>query len=173
LARILTCSLTATATANSCRAHWHMSDFQVNLPGAFRQECSCGRVFAQPGAFKNHQNSCLSSKKVLTDILARTRDVLASRKAKKAINLKAQASGSTGSSDAHNAGLACAEDHEVRNLPESCYTIRFNQELGGWWHVSSSIGSKCFNVHLNCRSFRSPLQKAEQTSKDPASISSS
>jgi hypothetical protein len=160
------------ATATSHRAHWHMSDFQVNLPGAFRQECSCGRVFAQTGAFKNHQNSCLSSKKVLTNILARMRDVLASRKAKKAANLKAWASGSTGSSDAHDAGLACAEDHEVRNLPKSCYTIRFDQELGSWWRASSSIRSKRFNLHLNCRSFGSLLRKAQQTSKDPASISS-
>jgi hypothetical protein len=115
-----------------------MFHLQVNLPGAFLQGCSCGRVFAQPEAFKNHQNSCLSSKQVLTDILARTKNVLTASKAKKATNLKAWASQSTsngsGAHDADIAELACAEEtHKVRNLllvVESCYTIRSNTEPG-------------------------------------------
>jgi hypothetical protein len=107
-----------------------MSHFQVNLPGAFSQDCSCGRVFAQPGAFKNHQNSCPSSKQVLADVLARTKNVLIARKAKKAANLKAWASGSN-ASDVHDAELTCAEEaHEVSNPLESCHAIRSDTEPG-------------------------------------------
>ena len=53
-----------------------LMDFQ----SAFTQKCSCGRVFLQAGAFKNHQNNCKKSKKRLSLALAKAKGVLASKK---------------------------------------------------------------------------------------------
>jgi hypothetical protein len=52
----------------------------MNFQSAFNKKCSCGRVFAQAGAFKNHQNTCQKSKKLLSLALAKARGVLSSKK---------------------------------------------------------------------------------------------
>jgi hypothetical protein len=52
----------------------------MNFPSAFNKKCLCGRVFAQAGAFKNHQNTCQKSKKLLSLALAKDRGVLSSKK---------------------------------------------------------------------------------------------
>jgi hypothetical protein len=52
--------------------------------GAYSQKCLCGRIFTLPAAFKNHQNSCLTSKNELSAVLARSKETLQIRKAKKA-----------------------------------------------------------------------------------------
>jgi hypothetical protein len=52
----------------------------MNFPSAFNKKCSCGRVFAQAGAFKNHQNTCQKSKKRLSLALAKAKEVLSSKK---------------------------------------------------------------------------------------------
>jgi hypothetical protein len=59
-------------------------------------------VFSLPTAFKNHQNSCLTSKHELSAILARSKDALATRKAAKKASLRANRTGNTsaGSLDA-------------------------------------------------------------------------
>jgi hypothetical protein len=79
--------------------------------GAFSQECSCGRVFAQPGAFKNHQNACQSNKKALADVLAKTKHVLAARKAKKVATLRAR-----GAIDSESSGAPI--DTQLSSHPE-------------------------------------------------------
>jgi hypothetical protein len=60
--------------------------------GFFSQECSCGRVFAQPGAFKNHQNVCLFTKRELSTALHRAQDILVAKKARRIAALKSCAS---------------------------------------------------------------------------------
>jgi hypothetical protein len=55
----------------------------LGILSTFSQQCSCGRIFSQPGAFKNHQNVCLSNKEALKDVLSRSKGVLATRKARK------------------------------------------------------------------------------------------
>lgn len=57
--------------ANSCL---------MNFPSAFTQNCSCGRVFVQAGALKNHQNTCKNSKKRLGLALAKAKEALSSKK---------------------------------------------------------------------------------------------
>src|SRR3984885_9032584 len=66
----------ATPVASTLISH-------LGIPSAFSQQCSCGRIFSQPGAFKNHQNVCLSNKEALKDVLSRSKGVLATRKARK------------------------------------------------------------------------------------------
>lgn len=41
------------------------------LSSAYVEQCSCRRTFLSPAALKNHQNSCLSSKKHLSTVLAK------------------------------------------------------------------------------------------------------
>lgn len=50
---------------------------------AYCETCSCGRSFTTPGAIKNHQNACTSSKKRLSDVLENARALFATRKAKR------------------------------------------------------------------------------------------
>jgi hypothetical protein len=52
----------------------------MDFQSAFTHKCSCGRVFLQAGAFKNHQNKCPKSKKRLSLALAKAKGVLASKK---------------------------------------------------------------------------------------------
>lgn len=43
---------------------------------AYIEQCSCGRTFLSPAAFKNHQNSCLENKQRLSAILAKAKSRL-------------------------------------------------------------------------------------------------
>lgn len=47
------------------------------------QTCACRRTFSQPAAFKNHQNSCATSKKALSNALDKAKAVSAAKKAKR------------------------------------------------------------------------------------------
>ena len=66
---------------------------------AYSQKCSCGRVFTLPAAFKNHQNSCLTSKNELSATLARSKDILTARKAAKKASLRVNHNTSVGPSE--------------------------------------------------------------------------
>ena len=50
---------------------------------AYNETCSCGRVFTTPGAAKNHQNSCTTSKRHLSAALSNAKELFAIQKAKK------------------------------------------------------------------------------------------
>ena len=86
-------------------------------PAAFSQECSCGRVFAQPGAFKNHQNACQSNNKALRAVLAKTKHVLAARKAMKVAALRAHTIDSAGTPDPIDSSWQPDSHTEVRGHP--------------------------------------------------------
>jgi hypothetical protein len=98
--------------------------------GAFSQECSCGRVFAQPGAFKNHQNVCLTIKHELSTALRRAQDILVAKKARKVAALKPCASESncgTESSvpDLEDTMVSHSDvSHEVQNLADKVHLQR-------------------------------------------------
>jgi len=49
----------------------------------YSETCTCGRIFTTPGAMKNHQNSCTTSKKRLSAVLANAKELFAVQKAKR------------------------------------------------------------------------------------------
>jgi Plavaka transposase len=53
---------------------------------AFGQTCSCGRTFSHLGAFRNHQNTCKQSKKILSNALAKAKEVMAARKQNRTVS---------------------------------------------------------------------------------------
>jgi hypothetical protein len=68
----------------------------------YHETCSCGRIFTTPGAMKNHQNSCSTSRKHLSTVLASAKALFAVEKVKRlqAIEMRRQLEHrSAGSSD--------------------------------------------------------------------------
>jgi hypothetical protein len=56
----------------------------MNYESAFDQNCSCGRIFLNVGAFRNHQNSCKKNKSRLNLALSKAKEAIAARKQKAA-----------------------------------------------------------------------------------------
>lgn len=50
---------------------------------AFSQTCSCGRTFSHDWAFTNHQNSCKTGKKRLSNAIAKAKQALAAKTGKR------------------------------------------------------------------------------------------
>lgn len=53
------------------------------LASRYVQTCVCRRTFSHPAAFKNHQNSCATSKKALSNALDKAKAASAAKKAKR------------------------------------------------------------------------------------------
>ena len=55
------------------------------MPGlAWSQACICGRIFSVPQAYSHHKQSCLKTKKRLSDALANAKEVWEIKKRRKA-----------------------------------------------------------------------------------------
>jgi hypothetical protein len=115
---------------------------------AYSQRCSCGRVFSLPAAFKNHQNSCLTSKHELSASLARSKDILAARKAAKAsLTRRAIQNNSTGFLDVLVGSREPEGSYSMqvgRMAPQpflewKALIMAFNSRLSQTWRLQESI----------------------------------
>jgi hypothetical protein len=56
----------------------------MNVPPSWSESCICGRTFSLPQAYTYHQRSCQKTKKRLSGVLEKAKDILQSRKRHKA-----------------------------------------------------------------------------------------